>query len=78
MSVTSAANKAKIPYTHKQAIEDGTNKPRPYTQMVIDYYFVTKGNTLRDDLNEHFETEEEAKARAEALNDVADLTPPTA
>lgn len=34
-----------------------------------DYYFITKGNTLADELGEHFSTEEEAKARAAELNE---------
>ena len=35
---------------------------------VADYYFVTKGNTLSDELEEHFPTREEAQARADELN----------
>lgn len=39
-----------------------------YTDVVPMYYFITKGNTLRDELGEHFATANEAEERAAELN----------
>src|SRR5690348_497486 len=58
----------KVEYTHAQAIADGKSNPQPYMVPVVGHYFITKGNTLDDELGEHFTIEAEAKARAEELN----------
>lgn len=60
--------KPRVEYTHEQAIADGKRDPRPYMVNVPDYFYITKGNTLTDELGEHFATEEKARARAERLN----------
>lgn len=60
-----------MPYTHQQAIEDGSNDPCPYMVSVPDFWFITKGNTLEDNLGEHFDTAEAAEARADELNQAA-------
>lgn len=58
-----------VPYSHEQAIVDGKANPQPYMVMVPDYYFITKGNTLSDELEEHFASSKEAEARAKELNE---------
>lgn len=58
----------RVTYTHEQAIADGLRDPQPYLVPVPKYWFITKGNTLRDDLNEHFDSGEAAEARAAELN----------
>src|SRR6266481_3302798 len=45
-----------VDYTHEQAIEDGTTNPRKYMVSIPDYYFITRGNTLSDELAEHFDS----------------------
>lgn len=55
--------------THEGAIKAGETDPYPWQQPVPDYYFITKGNTLDDELGEHFKSEKKAEARAKELND---------
>lgn len=66
--IASYPEQARVEYSHEQAIADGTANPRPYMVMIPDYYFITKGNTLRDELGQHFDSSEEAEARATELN----------
>lgn len=53
-----------LDYSHEQAVAAGDAWPRKYMVNVVDYYFITKGNTLRDELQEHFPTSEDADAIA--------------
>lgn len=56
-------------YSHEQAVADGIANPRKYMVSVPDYYYITKGNTLTDELGERFKTEAKAEARVKELND---------
>jgi hypothetical protein len=58
-----------IAFTH----DDLLKAPRDTREWMVagppDYWFVTKGNTLSDELNEHFPSNEKAQARADELNE---------
>lgn len=67
--VASWPEKPRLDYSHADAKKDGLEKPKQPMRHVTDYYFITKGNTLSDELNEHFPTLEKAQARADELNE---------
>lgn len=71
--VLSAACLSKDEEAIKFSHNDLFQAPRDTRQWVTagppDYYFITKGNTLADELEEHFPTLETAEARAAELNE---------
>ena len=70
MRITSRQDAEQVPYSHEQAIADGTTNPQPYMVDIPDYYFLTCGNTLDDAApRRHFKTSGAAKKAAAKLND---------
>jgi hypothetical protein len=58
-----------IKFTHEDLLKAPRDTRNWMTAGPPDYYFITKGNTLDDELGEHFPTLEKAEARAAALNE---------
>jgi hypothetical protein len=58
-----------IPFSHDDLLKAPRDTRQWMTAGPPDYYFITKGNTLDDELKEHFPTSAEAEARAAELNE---------
>lgn len=70
MRLTTKTDVEAVPYSHEQAIADGTANPQPNMVSVPDYYFITKGNNLDDAFpRRHFKTSEAAEKAVKKLND---------